>query len=144
MRGRRTVRASLGLAGVTLAIGLISAACFPPPPPAPPAHLTISPSPAQFANSSQAQSFPMPTVTVTITNTGGHTARNISVPGISVYSVPQDFCSILAPGQSCGAIIQFCPSAQGQYNSILTVTGQDATSGAPLSASTMLMGTAVP
>jgi hypothetical protein len=141
MLGRRTVRASLGLAAVAIAIGLVSAGCFPPAPAAP-ANLTISPSPANFPNSSQAASFPMPTVTVTITNTGGHTARSISVPGVSVYSVPQDNCSSLGPGQSCTAMIQFCPTMQGPYNSLLVVTGQDATSGAGLSASTMLMGTA--
>jgi hypothetical protein len=141
MRRRRTVR--VGTVFAAIAVGLISAGCIPAGPAAP-ANLTISPSPANFANSSQALSFPMPVVLVTITNTGGHTARNISVPGVSVYSVPSDTCTSLAPGQSCGALIQFCPSSQGQYNSPLTVTGQDATSGAPLQASTMLIGTATP
>jgi hypothetical protein len=143
MRGRRTVRASLGLAGIAIAIGLVSAGCFPPAPAAP-ASLTISPSPANFPNSFQSQGFNMPNVQVTVTNTGGHTARFISVPAVSVYSVPQDNCTSLAPGQSCTAMIQFCPSSQGPYNSMLVVTGQDATSGAALMASTMLIGTAVP
>jgi hypothetical protein len=143
MRGRRSVRASLGLAGIAIAIALISAACFPPPPPGP-ASLTVTPSPANFPNSSQASFFPMPNVQVTVTNTGGHAVNSISIPGVSVYSVPQDLCTSLAPGASCTAMIQFCPSAQGQYNSTLVVTGHDATSGALVTGSTMLMGTAVP
>ena len=143
MRGRPTVRASLGLAGIAIAVGLISAGCFPPAP-AGPAMLTVSPSPANFPNSSQALGFPMPNVQVTVTNTGGHTVNSISIPGVGVYSVPQDLCSSLAPGQSCTAMIQFCPSSQGAYNNMLVITGHDATSGALVTGSAMLMGTAVP
>jgi len=101
------------------------------------------PSPATFANSSQAQGFNMPQVVVTVTNTGGHTAQGIVVHPINVYSVPISNCSTLAPGQSCTASVQFCPGAQGQYNFNLSVTGQDAATGAPLSGGTLLEGTAV-
>jgi hypothetical protein len=76
----------------------------------------------------------MPTVQVTITNTGGHTARLISVPGIGVYSVPMNGCTTLAPGQGCTAMIQFCPTAQGQYNSMLVVTDPPAIESAATSA----------
>ena len=141
MRGRRTMRVGLVLAAV--AVGLISAGCLAPGPPTPtaPANLTISPSPANFPDS-PSPTFPMPNVQVTITNTGRRTARSINVPPVSVYSVPQDLCTSLAPGQSCTAVIQFCPGSIGQYDSMLVVTGQDATSGAPLTATTMLIGRA--
>jgi hypothetical protein len=135
------VRASLGLAGIALAIGLIGAGCFPPPPPVP-ASLMISPSPANFPNSSQGAGFPMPNVQVTVTNTGGRAVNSISIPGVSVYSVPQDLCTSLAPGQSCTAMIQFCPANMGQFNFPLVVTGHDVTSGALVTTSTMLIGTA--
>jgi len=102
------------------------------------------PSPATFANSSQALGFNMPQVVVTVTNTGGHTAQSIVVHPVNVYSVPNSNCSTLAPGQSCTASIQFCPNAQGQYDYALSVTGQDAVTGSPISAGTMLEGTAVP
>ena len=46
----------------------------------------------------------MPNVQVTVTNTGGHTVNSISIPGVGVYSVPQDLCSSLAPGQSCTSL----------------------------------------
>lgn len=137
MRGQRTLR--IGLVLAASAVGVLSAACFPPAPTGP-ASLTVTPSPANFPSSSQAQSFPMPQVKVTITNTGGHTAMNVVVHPVNVYSVPSSTCSSLAPGQSCTAMIQFCPNAQGQYNFPLTVTGQDGT--ANLSATTMLIGTA--
>jgi hypothetical protein len=86
----------------------------------------------------------MPNVQVTVTNTGGHAVNSISIPAVDVYSVPQDLCTSLAPGQSCTAMIQFCPTHTGQYNDTLAVTGHDATSGALVTASTMLIGTATP
>jgi hypothetical protein len=140
MRGRPTVRARLGLAGIAIAVGLISAGCFPPAPPGP-AGLTISPSPVNFGTSSQAAGFPMPARTITITNTGGHTATNILVNPVSIYSVPGPSCTSLAPGQSCTATVLFCPNAQVPYDFPLSVTFNDATSGAALSAGTMLIGT---
>jgi hypothetical protein len=86
----------------------------------------------------------MPTVTITVTNTGGHTAQSVVVNPVDVYSVPSSNCSTLAPGQSCTASVQFCPTHTGQYDFPLSVTGQDGTTGSPLQAGTMLIGTAVP
>jgi len=99
MRGRRTLRVGLVLAAV--AVGLISAGCLTagPPTPTAPASLTISPSPANFPDS-PSPTFPMPNVQVTITNTGRRTARSINVPPVSVYSVPQDLCTSLAPARA--------------------------------------------
>ena len=141
MRERGTLR--IGICLAALAVGLVAAGCLGPPPAPKPASLSVMPSPATFANSSQALGFNMPQVVVTVTNTGGHTAQSIVVHPINVYSVPQSNCSTLAPGQSCTASVQFCPGAQGQYNFQLSVTGQDAVTGAPISGGTMLEGTAV-
>lgn len=139
MGGRPSVRIGLGV--VAIGIGLLSAGCFAGGPPAAPASLAISPSPADFPTS-LAPTYPMPNVVLTITNTGGHPAQIDPVLGVSVYSVPSDTCTSLAPGGSCTVTIQFCPSSAGQYNSTLDVTGHDATSGAPLHASTLLSGAA--
>ena len=84
----------------------------------------------------------MPQDTVTVTNTGGHTATNVVVNGVSVYSVPSSNCSSLAPGARCQAQIQFCPSTGGTYNLTLTVTGTDASTGTPLQGTTQLVASA--
>lgn len=145
MRAPRTLRVGLALA--VIAIGVVCASCIPAPPgPTGPASLSVSPSPAAIFQNSVGVGvppvFPMPEVTVTVTNTGGHTATNIVVHPVSVYSVPSSTCSTLAPGQSCTAIVQFCPTSVNSYDFALSVTGQDSTTGAPLTAGTMLMGNA--
>jgi hypothetical protein len=86
----------------------------------------------------------MPNVQVTVTNTGGHTAGSVVVHPVGVYSVPISSCSSLAPGQSCTANIQFCPTSQGTYDDQLSVTGQDLTTGAALAVVTNLHGLATP
>jgi hypothetical protein len=135
--GRLKVVSGLGV----LAIGaLVGAGCFPPAPPGP-ASLSVSPNPAGFPTLGPPYN-PMPQDTVTVTNTGGHTATNVVVNGIDVYSVPSSTCATLAPGASCQAQIQFCPSHGGSYNETLAVTGNDATTGAPIQGTTQLLGQA--
>jgi hypothetical protein len=85
----------------------------------------------------------MPIVTVTVTNNGKHAITSVVVHPVGVYSVPSNTCTtMLAPGQSCSAQLQFCPSAAGHYLNTLVVTGQDAVTGSPLQASSTLDGTA--
>jgi hypothetical protein len=85
----------------------------------------------------------MPVVTVTVTNNGGHSISSIVVHPVGVYSVPSNTCTTtLAPGQSCSAQVQFCPSSSGHYVNTLVVTGQDAVTGTPVQASSTLDGTA--
>ncbi|HEY6319667.1 MAG TPA: hypothetical protein VI462_17480 [Acidimicrobiia bacterium] len=84
----------------------------------------------------------MPQDTITVTNTGGHTATNVVVNGVGVYSVPSSTCSTLAPGASCQAHVQFCPSSPGTYNNTLRVSGTDASTGAPIEGTTQLVGSA--
>ncbi len=143
MQGRRNARFGLLLA--VGALGFVTGGCLAPTP-GPPAgaSLSVSPNPANFPNSSQAQGFPMPNVQVTVTNTGGHVAGSVVVHPVGVYSVPVSNCSSLGPGQSCTANIQFCPSSQGTYDNQLSVTGQDTSTGAALSAATNLHGVATP
>jgi hypothetical protein len=138
MRRSRTVGIGVGLAAA--AVGLVSAACIGAAPPSS-ASLAMSPSPAIFPSVPPPYS-PMPIVPVTVTNTGGHAARGIALNGAGVYSVPSSSCSTLAPGQSCVADIQFCPTSPGNYTNSLLVTGQDAVTGSPLQATTMLEGVA--
>jgi hypothetical protein len=145
MRVPRTVRASFGLAAIAIAVGLVSAGCFPAGPPAP-ASLTVGPSLVTFPNSvgtGLPPSYPMPTMPVIVTNNGGHTAVSVSVHGVEVYSVPSSTCTTLAPGQSCMATIQFCPTTAGPDTQTLIVTGQDAVTGAHLQVTTTLTGTAI-
>jgi hypothetical protein len=106
------------------------------------AGLQISPSTAGFPTTPPPY-WPMPIVTVTVTNTGGTAISSLVVHPVGVYSVPSNTCgATLAPGQSCSAQVQFCPSSPGHYVNTLTVTGQDAVTGTPLQASTTLDGTA--
>jgi hypothetical protein len=86
--------------------------------------------------------WPMPIVPVTVTNTGGVTINAVVVHPVGVYSVPSSTCSALAPGQSCTAQVQFCPSSPGHYVNTLSVTGLVAASGSPINASLTLDGTA--
>jgi len=123
--------------------GLIAAGCVAPPPPPGPASLSVSPNPAGYAPLPPPYN-PMPKDTITVTNTGGHTAINVVVNGVGVYSVPSSSCTTLAPGASCQAQIQFCPSSPGTYNNTLTVTGTDASTGGPIEGTTQLVGSATP
>jgi hypothetical protein len=141
MRERGTLR--IGLCVAALAVGVVAAGCLGAPPGPSAANLSVMPSPATFANSSQAQGFNMPQVVVTVKNTGGDIAQGVVVHPINVYSIPNSNCLTLAPGQSCTATVQFCPGAQGQYNFNLSVTGQDASTGASISGTTLLEGNAV-
>lgn len=84
----------------------------------------------------------MPIVHVTVTNTGGVAVDSVVVHPVGVYSVPSNTCASLAPGQSCGADVQFCPTAPGQYQNTLVVTGQDAATGKALQETISLAGTA--
>jgi len=137
MRGRWSVVSGIGALAVG---GLIAAGCVTPPPPAP-ASLAGSPNPAGYAPLPPPYN-PMPQDLITVTNTGGHTATNVVVHGVGVYSVPSSTCSALAPGATCQAEIQFCPTTSGNYNTTLTVTGTDASTGAPIESTTQLVGSA--
>lgn len=104
--------------------------------------LHITPSTAAFP-STPPPYWPMPIVAVTVTNTGGVAVSSLVVHPVGVYSVPSNTCTTtLAPGQSCGAQVQFCPSSPGHYVETLLVTGQDAATGSPLQSSITLDGTA--
>jgi hypothetical protein len=105
------------------------------------AGLQVSPSTAGFP-STPPPYWPMPIVHVTVTNTGTDTVSAVVVHPVGVYSVPSNTCTTLAPGQSCGADVQFCPSSAGHYLNTLQVTGQDAVTGLPVQASATLDGTA--
>jgi hypothetical protein len=128
MRERGTLR--IGLCVAALAVGVVAAGCLGAPPGPSAANLSVMPSPATFANSSQAQGFNMPQVVVTVKNTGGDIAQGVVVHPINVYSIPNSNCLTLAPGQR-------------QYNFNLSVTGQDASTGASISGTTLLEGNAV-
>lgn len=84
----------------------------------------------------------MPIVHVAVTNTGGATISSLVVHPVGVYSVPSSTCTTLAPGQSCSADVQFCPTSPGAYVDTLTVTGENAATQAPLQATITLDGTA--
>jgi hypothetical protein len=118
-----------------------------PPPTTPPtteaatASLRISPSMAEFP-STPPPYWPMPIVHVTITNTGGAAVSSIVVHPVGVYSVPSNTCANLAPGQSCSADVQFCPTSPGHYVNALSVTGEVAVTRSSLQASATLDGTA--
>ena len=113
----------------------------PPTTEAATANLRISPPVADFP-STPPPYWPMPIVHVTITNTGGAAVSFIVVHPVGVYSVPSNTCANLAPGQSCGADVQFCPTSPGHYVNVLSVTGQGAITNSPLQASATLDGTA--
>lgn len=106
-----------------------------------PAHLQITPGSASFP-STPPPYWPMPIVHVTVTNTGASTVDSVVVHPVGVYSVPTSTCSSLAPGASCGADVQFCPTSPGSYVNTLLVTGDDTASGTPLDQSITLDGMA--
>ena len=85
---------------------------------------------------------PMPKKPVTITNNGTVTIDSISVPGVGVYSVPDNNCGTLAPGASCSVEIQFCPSSKGSYPETLVVTGVNSKTGATVTSTSGLEGKA--
>ena len=105
------------------------------------ASLQVQPATANFP-STPPPYWPMPIVHVTVTNTGRVTARDVVVHPVGVYSVPSSTCATLAPGQSCVAEVQFCPTSPSHYLNTLMVTGQDADTGSSLRASITLNGTA--
>lgn len=105
------------------------------------AAMQISPSTADFP-STPPPYWPMPIVHVTVTNSGATTIDSVVVHPIGVYSVPSSNCTTLAPGQSCGADVQFCPTSPGNYVDTLTVTGQNAATASPLQAAITVEGTA--
>jgi len=143
MRQRRTTQ--VGTCVAALAVAIVSTGCLPVPPtppgPPPPASLQIKPSPAKFPTTPPPYS-PMPIVTVSITNTSQVAVRSIVVHPVDVYSVPRNTCSTLAPGHSCTADVQFCPTSPHHYLDTLIVTGNNAVSGTPVQATTTLDGTA--
>jgi len=129
---RACVRCGVLMAALTIAI--VAAACLPPrPPPAPPAppalgQLKLSPASLDYGTHPLANLMGanMPIITVTVANTGGQTVRLLSeTSSNSIFSLPANTCSgaSLAPGQSCGINLQFCPSAPGTSTSTLTVMG---------------------
>ncbi len=142
MRGQQRTR--IGTAVLALACALLTAGCVPLPPGSggpPAASLQVTPSRAKFP-STPPPYWPMPIVHVTVTNSGHDTIHSIVVHPVSVYSVPSSTCTTLSAGQSCTANIQFCPSSPNHYVDTLLVTGQDATNGTAVQATTTLDGTA--
>ncbi len=136
------MRAGLGLAAATVAIGV--AACAPPPAaPKPPtaANLSLNPTVLNFPDGSNHN---MPDLGVTVTNTGGRTAQSLSWSTTNgVYSFPGNTCSgSLAPGQSCSVTVQFCPGmTTGGFPATFSVTAMDTGSGQTVSASEQMTGT---
>jgi hypothetical protein len=136
----------IGIIVGTITLAGFTAGCLPRLPlssaqSAPVAGLHISPSPARFPGTPSPY-WPMPIVKVTITNNGRATVKPIVVHPISVYSVPSNNCSTLAPRRHCVANIQFCPTSPGHYVDTLAVTGKNATTGARVRATVTLTGTA--
>jgi hypothetical protein len=84
---------------------------------------------------------PMPTLKVTVVNNGSTAMSSVVVNPVGVYSVPSSTCGSLQPGQSCSAMIQFCPTAPGSYPATLTVSGVSST-GKRVHVSLALHGTA--
>jgi hypothetical protein len=105
------------------------------------ASLQVGPAQANFP-SLPPPYWPMPIVPVTVTNTGRVTLRSVVVHPVGVYSVPSSTCGTLTPGQSCVAKVQFCPTSPNHYLDTLSVTGEDAATGAPVHASITLNGIA--
>ena len=139
----RRARVHGGVWLAALAIAIVAAACLPPkPPPPPPVPAPAAPAPAGQLNVSPASldygTHPlanlmganMPIITVTVTNTGGQTVQLLSEASSNgIFSLPVNTCASasLAPGQSCGINLQYCPSAPGTATSTLTVTGMSGT-----------------
>jgi hypothetical protein len=143
-----------GVLLAALTIAIVAVACLPPKPapapPAPPAPL----SPGQLKLSPVALDYGthplvnllganMPIITVTVTNTGGQAVNLVSETSTNgIFSMPANTCSSasLAPGQSCGINLQYCPNAPGTATSTLTLAGMTGT--LPVSATANVTGTA--
>ena len=153
----RRLRVHGGVLVAAVAVAIFAAACLPPaPPPAPapapptvsappsPGQLTISPASIDYGSHPLSDLMSnMPNVALTVTNTGGqplHLVSEFSSNGI--YSMPVNSCSgaSLAPGQSCGINLQYCPSATGTTTTTVTVLGITGT--LPISATANATGTA--
>ena len=122
-----------GVLLAALAIAIAAAACLPhtPPPapaaPPPPGQLKLSPASLDYGTHPLANLMGanMPIITVTVTNTGGQPVRLLSETSSNgIYSMPANTCSgaSLAPGQSCGINLQYCPNAPGTSTSTLTLS----------------------
>jgi hypothetical protein len=150
----RRARLHGGVLLAALAIAIVAVACLPPKPaPAPPAP-PAPPSPGLLKLSPAALDYGthplvnllganMPIITVTVTNTGGQAVNLVSETSSSgIFSMPANTCSSasLAPGQSCGINLQYCPNAPGTSTSTLTVSGTTGT--LPVSATADVTGTA--
>ena len=108
--------------------------------PQPEASLRLSPRAEYFPNVPSPYE-PMPTLKVTVVNNGSTAMNSVVVNPVGVYSVPSTNCGSLQPGQSCSAVIQFCPTAPGSYPATLTVSGVS-TTGKRVHVSVALHGTA--
>ena len=94
--------------------------------PRPAASLRLSPRAEYFPNVPSPYE-PMPTLKVTVVNNGSTAMNSVVVNPVGVYSVPSSSCGSLQPGQSCSALIQFCPTSPGNYPATLTVSGVSST-----------------
>jgi hypothetical protein len=150
----RRARLHGGLLLAALAIAIVAVACLPPTPapapPAPPAppsagELKLSPAALDYGTHPLVNLLGanMPIITVTVTNTGGQAVSLVSETSSNgIFSMPANTCSSasLAPGQSCGINLQYCPNAPGTSTSALTVAGTTGT--VPVSATANVTGTA--
>jgi hypothetical protein len=108
--------------------------------PRPAASLWLSPG-AEYFPRVPSPSQPMPPLTVTVVNNGSTVMNSVVVHPVGVYSVPSSSCGTLKPGQSCSAVVQFCPTAPGSYPATLAVSGVSA-KGTYVQVSIPLHGTA--
>jgi hypothetical protein len=149
----RRARTHGGVLLAALTIVFVAAACLPhrpapapaSPAPAAPGQLKLSPASLDYGTHPLANLMGanMPIITVTVANTGGQTVRLLSETSSNgIFSMPANTCSgaSLAPGQSCGINLQFCPSAPGTATSTLTVMGM--TGALQVSATAGVIGTA--
>jgi hypothetical protein len=150
----RRARLHGGVLLAALAIAIVAVACLPPKPapapPAPPApaspgQLQLSPAALDYGTHPWVNLLGanMPIITVTVTNTGGQTVTLASETSSNgIFSMPANTCSSasLAPGQSCGINLQYCPNAPGTSTSTLTVAGTTGT--LPVSVTASVTGTA--
>jgi hypothetical protein len=150
----RRARLHGGVLLAALAIAIVAVACLPPKPapaplapPAPPSPglLKLSPAALDYGTHPLVNLLGanMPVITVTVTNTGGQAVNLVSETSSSgIFSMPANTCSSasLAPGQSCGINLQYCPNAPGTSTSTLTLAGTTGT--LPVSATADVTGTA--
>jgi len=142
MTGRHRVR--IGLGAASFAVALLGAGCLLPSAPVSGAQLSNSPTVANFPSSPSPFGY-MPNIQITVTNTGTHPVDNLHGQPIGVFSIPSQTCtSTLGTGQSCSYSVQFCPGAVGPYSDPFVVSGDDAVTGTPVSATTQLSGIGTP